>query len=109
MGIAQMDDKPINAVTTAKQAAEIELKAIEVFADLCELLDEYAPSWYSEDVHNRAQRALHLLEEVRLLGRVRSGLAGPASRKPPCRSLARGGMSGNTHSRRLIVQNDVEK
>jgi hypothetical protein len=102
-------DKPINAATTAEQTAEIELKAIEVFADLCELLDEYAPSWYSEDVHDRAQRALHLLEEMRRLGRIRSGLAGPASRKPPCRSLARGGMNGNTHSRQLIVQNDVEK
>jgi hypothetical protein len=109
MGIAQMNDEPINASTTAEQAAEIELNAIEVFADLCELLDEYGPSWYSEEIHDRAQRALHLLEEIRRRSRIRSGLVSPASPKPPCRSVARGGMSGNTHSHHLIVQNDVEK
>jgi hypothetical protein len=74
-----MDDERINAAKTAEQAAEIELKAIEVFADLCELLDEYAPSWYSEDVHDRAQHAIHLLEEIHRLSRIRSGLASPAS------------------------------
>lgn len=104
-----MDDQPINAATTAEQAAQIECEAIEVFADLCELLDDYAPSWYSEDVHDRTQRALHLLEEIHRLRKIRSGLTRPASPKPPCRFLARGGMSGNTHSHRLIVQNDVEK
>ena len=30
----------------------------EVLAELVELLEEYAPSWYTEELHNRAMAAL---------------------------------------------------
>lgn len=32
--------------------------ASEVLAELVELLEEYAPSWYTEEQHNRAMTAL---------------------------------------------------
>jgi len=86
-------DKPINAATTAGPTAEMELKAIRVFADLCELLEEYGPSWYSEEVHDRVHGALRLLEDIHGLSRIRSSLIDPAHPKPLCRSSARGGMA----------------
>lgn len=67
-------DKPTNGAKAPGQIAEMGLKAIRVFADLCELLEEYAPSWYSEEVHDRAQRALHLLEDTHGLSQIRTRL-----------------------------------
>jgi hypothetical protein len=49
-------DKYRNEATTAGQTAESDLapaKAVNVFADLCTLLEEYGPAWYSEEIHNR--------------------------------------------------------
>lgn len=37
--------------------------AVEVLAELYELLEEYGPSWYSEELHHRAAAALRLLRE----------------------------------------------
>jgi hypothetical protein len=39
-------------------------KAIDAFAELYELLEEYSPLWYSQEVHARAQSALNLLRAV---------------------------------------------
>jgi len=39
-------------------------EAVEVFAEMFALLDDYAPAWYSEDLHDRAQAALGLLKKL---------------------------------------------
>jgi hypothetical protein len=39
-------------------------EAAEVFAELFALLEDYAPTWYSEDLHNRAEAALEALQVV---------------------------------------------
>lgn len=39
-------------------------EAVKVFAKMFELLEEYAPAWYSEDLHDRAQAALRHLESL---------------------------------------------
>jgi len=39
----------------------------EVFRELFNLLEQYAPAWYTEDHHNRAVAALRVLEEYRQL------------------------------------------
>jgi hypothetical protein len=38
--------------------------ALGVFAELYELLEDYAPTWYSEDLHHRAEAALRALREA---------------------------------------------
>jgi hypothetical protein len=38
---------------------------IEAFRELFNLLEEYAPPWYTEEHHNRAVAALRALEEPR--------------------------------------------
>jgi hypothetical protein len=37
--------------------------AIEALAELYELLEDYGPSWYSEELHHRAEAALRILRE----------------------------------------------
>ena len=37
--------------------------AVETLAELYELLEEYAPMWYSEDLHHRAEAALRVLRD----------------------------------------------
>jgi hypothetical protein len=37
----------------------------EAFRELFNLLEQYAPVWYTEDYHNRALAALRVLEEYR--------------------------------------------
>ena len=39
----------------------------EAFRELFDLLEQYAPVWYTEDHHNRAVAALRVLEEYRQL------------------------------------------
>ena len=39
----------------------------EAFRELFNLLEQYAPVWYTEDHHNRAVAALRVLEEYRQL------------------------------------------
>jgi hypothetical protein len=54
-------------MTQSKMAPETEpikldlAEAVDSFSELYELLEEYGPRWYSEDVHDRAQSALILL------------------------------------------------
>jgi hypothetical protein len=36
-------------------------KAIEVFREIYEMLEDYAPAWYSEELHERAKKALRVL------------------------------------------------
>ena len=38
--------------------------AAEVFAEMFELLEDYAPAWYSEDLHDRALAALRHLKRL---------------------------------------------
>jgi hypothetical protein len=38
-------------------------EAVNSFAELYDLLEDYSPMWYSEEIHDRAQSALILLRE----------------------------------------------
>lgn len=47
-------------------ATELEMdraKAIEVLAELFNLLEEFGPTWYTEDLHCQAEAALRVLRE----------------------------------------------
>jgi hypothetical protein len=49
-------------------ATELEIgptKAIEVFAELVDLLEDYGPTWYSQDLHDQAEAAVRVLREHR--------------------------------------------
>lgn len=47
-------------------ASPAQLESIaEVFRELFNLLEEYAPVWYTEEHHSRAVAALCVLEELR--------------------------------------------
>ena len=35
-------------------------RLIEVLSELRDLLEDYSPSWYTEDCHRRVESALHL-------------------------------------------------
>ena len=50
-------------------ALRIEIAGVaEVLRDLFNLLEQYAPTWYTEEHHNRAVAALRVLEESRQVG-----------------------------------------
>ena len=54
-------DKDTNASRSAGETVKVVLnraKAIEVFAELYELLEQYSPAWYGEDLHERVQDEL---------------------------------------------------
>lgn len=42
----------------------------EVFEQLFNLLEEYAPAWYTEEHHNRALAALRIIKESQQAARV---------------------------------------
>lgn len=47
-----------------KKLCESEVEVIaQAFAELFELLEEYAPFWYTEQHHNRAIAALRILQK----------------------------------------------
>jgi len=47
-------------------ASPAQLESIaEAFRELFNLLEEYAPVWYTEEHHNKAVAALRVLEEAR--------------------------------------------
>jgi len=53
-----------------KPVLRIELAgAAEVLRELFNLLEQYAPAWYTEKHHNRAVAALRVLEESRQVGK----------------------------------------
>lgn len=37
------------------------IAAVEALAELYELLEEYGPTWYTEEMHHRAEAALRVL------------------------------------------------
>jgi hypothetical protein len=37
--------------------------AVEALAELYELLEEYGPTWYTEEMHHRAEAALRVLRD----------------------------------------------
>lgn len=54
-------------------ASQIELEAenridrqrlVDALADLHQLLEEYAPSWYTQEHHEKAESALQLSEKI---------------------------------------------
>lgn len=51
-------------------ALRIELAGVaEGLRELFNLLEQYAPTWYTEEHHNRAVAALRVLEESRRVGK----------------------------------------
>ena len=51
----------------------------EAFRELFNLLEQYAPVWYTEDHHNRAVAALRVFEEYRQLARGEAAWSQKAS------------------------------
>jgi hypothetical protein len=45
---------------------------VEVLQELLNLLEQYAPTWYTEEHHRQALRALRGLEEARQLAKSRA-------------------------------------
>jgi len=51
-------------------ALRIEVAGVaEVLRELFNLLEQYAPTWYTDEHHNRAVAALRVLEEARQAGK----------------------------------------
>jgi hypothetical protein len=51
-------------------ALRIELAGVaEVLRELFNLLEQYAPAWYTEEHHNRVVAALRVLDESRQVGK----------------------------------------
>lgn len=55
-----------NLVGTEKHPSQQPQSAIVIgaFLELFELLEEYAPAWYTEELHNRAVTAVRILQDV---------------------------------------------
>ena len=56
--------KPMAGTITRHEPQQIKVdlgEAVNSFAELVDLLEDYAPMWYSEEAHDRAQSALILL------------------------------------------------
>ena len=51
-----------SAVIT-KRAGSGSVPPLAIFSEMFELLEDYGPMWYTEDLHNRAGRALAELEK----------------------------------------------
>jgi hypothetical protein len=47
----------------------------EVLLELFNLLEQYAPMWYTEEHHNRAVATLRILEESRKVGKNEAALS----------------------------------
>jgi len=62
VGIVELDKLSIleNALADAEDPQPVDAK--QVLAELFDLLEEYGPSWYTEEHHNRAVAALRLLK-----------------------------------------------
>jgi len=39
-------------------------EAVEIFAEMFSLIEDYAPAWYSEELHDRAEAALRVLRDM---------------------------------------------
>ena len=69
---------PKNLATSTARSAIIPKRAgsglvppLAIFSEMFELLEDYAPLWYSEDLHNRATRALAVLEKKKGFSLIR--------------------------------------
>jgi|GraSoiStandDraft_24_1057298.scaffolds.fasta_scaffold38910_3 hypothetical protein len=60
-GLAVDSSRPASAVN-APMNDNAKLLA-EVLTELCELLENYAPSWYTREHHDKAHAALRLLDK----------------------------------------------
>lgn len=47
-----------------KTATTLQMHPVDVLAELCVLLEQYAPTWYSEELHYRVLKAIRLPTEV---------------------------------------------
>lgn len=64
MQVTPSDDGNREAVSRSTSRRDLdETRAIDLMAELIALLDEYGPSWYSEDYYERAHAALRLLRD----------------------------------------------
>lgn len=54
----------MNSESTIERPKQLS-EAVGVFADMFELLEEYAPAWYSEEMHKRAEAALRHFESFK--------------------------------------------
>jgi hypothetical protein len=59
------------SATTPKRAGSVLEPPLAIFSEMFELLEDYAPLWYSEDLHNRAARALADLEKKKGFSLIR--------------------------------------
>lgn len=56
-----MNDDPIDAPCAARSETALTLAEVaHVLSELYELLEEYAPSWYTKEHHDKAVAALRL-------------------------------------------------
>lgn len=63
MGMKQYQgEEPMNVDLTSEVDVD-RAKAIQVLGELYNLLEDYGPTWYSEDLHLQAQAALRALRE----------------------------------------------
>ena len=58
MGLHQMRTATTVRASVAALNERTSLTAHTVLQEMFELLEEYAPAWYSEDLHNRAKAIL---------------------------------------------------
>jgi hypothetical protein len=47
-----------------RTATTLQIHPADVLMDLCVLLEQYAPTWYSEEQHHRVLKAIRLQTEV---------------------------------------------
>jgi hypothetical protein len=60
----QSDERSVAQLPDDASGIRLQLtRGAEALAELYELLEEYAPSWYRQQHHERAESALRLLRE----------------------------------------------
>jgi hypothetical protein len=69
-----MSDSELEESTEGQREKSVALRielagAAEVLRELFNLLEQYAPMWYTEEHHNRAVAALRVLDESRQVGK----------------------------------------
>jgi hypothetical protein len=55
----------VKSPAITKRTGSSSVPPLAIFTEMFELLEAYGPLWYSEDLHNRASRALARLEKMR--------------------------------------------
>ena len=62
MSMTLRDRENADAVASIQQPPTRPSHIVEVYAEMFNLLEEYAPSWYTEDLHRRASAGLNELK-----------------------------------------------